>query len=413
MTDSNMSSKKVRPLVYDIGIIKKLLNKKHVQLLINSENATTENYLSPINSNDDGSVDSNNTYNMLNKRKINLLALLYDLHAKIKYISSGATGHTFKGEIYKDNEVIYEFALKVSAYPKRENYGDITNIHRPENSEIMMLRVLSYFKVKHETPHLLLPIVAFDTQLKFFLLLSENNLIGGNTDKYDEFVKRCKEGKYENEVSVLFSEWANRGDFLEYVRKQYKHFELIHWRVFFFQILSVLAVIQSKYPSFRHNDMKANNILLQKLRVRSDNPWTYTICGKKYTVPNIGYQIKLWDFDFASIQGVVDNIKVTEEWTSKINITAEKNQYYDIHYFFNTLLRFLPEIKTEPEHINPEVLNFINRVVPMGNKKSEHNYQCGAHIHPKKYRILCNDEYTTPRKLLENDPFFDEFREKI
>ena len=39
------------------------------------------------------------------------------------------------------------------------------------------------------------------------------------------------------------------------------------WRVMFFQILSVLAIIQTKYPTFRHNDLKANNILIQKIQL--------------------------------------------------------------------------------------------------------------------------------------------------
>ena len=40
-----------------------------------------------------------------------------------------------------------------------------------------------------------------------------------------------------------------------------------YWRVIFFQIISVLAVIHKKYPNFRHNDLKANNILLQKIDI--------------------------------------------------------------------------------------------------------------------------------------------------
>ena len=36
-----------------------------------------------------------------------------------------------------------------------------------------------------------------------------------------------------------------------------------------FQIFSALAVIQTKYPGFRHNDMKANNVLIQKIESRN------------------------------------------------------------------------------------------------------------------------------------------------
>ena len=60
------------------------------------------------------------------------------------------------------------------------------------------------------------------------------------------------------------SEWANKGDLLDFIRRHYNKLTLIHWKVFLFQIISTLAVIQSKFPSFRHNDLKANNILVHK-----------------------------------------------------------------------------------------------------------------------------------------------------
>lgn len=390
------------PPVYDMSIIKNILKQEDMKLLVNSDDIATENYFKPLSKDvDNVSYDSNDTRYMLDKRKIDLMKLLLKLGAKLDYIGSGATGHTFRGDIIHDNKVIYEFAMKVAAYPKRENYGDITNISRPENAEIMMLRTLSYFVVNNQTPHLILPIITFYSDIKFFLLLAKHGYIKHDLQKYEDFVKRHKDGKYENTVSILMSEWANRGDFLEYIRLRYKNFKLIHWKVFFFQILSVLAVIQSKYPTFRHNDMKANNILVQKLR-KQHAPWSYRVCNKTYIVPNIGYQIKLWDFDFACIKGIVDNAKVNEDWTKEINITSNKNQYYDTHYFFNTLLKFLPELTTDKKHVPQEVPEFISRIVPK-------QYRVGAFVN-KKGRILVDNEYTTPQKILETDEFFNEFR---
>ena len=84
-----------------------------------------------------------------------------------------------------------------------------------------------------------------------------------NNKKYDQFIKRYKKGEYYDNVSVLISEWANAGDMLDYIKANYKTFTVRHWRSMFFQLISVLAIIQNKYPGFRHNDMKANNILIQ------------------------------------------------------------------------------------------------------------------------------------------------------
>jgi serine/threonine protein kinase len=231
-----------------------------------------------------------------------------------------------------------------------------------------------------------------------FLNLTRNNTI--NNKKFENFVERYEKGEYYYNISVLVSEWANGGDLLDYIRKNYKIMKIKHWRVIFFQILSVLAIIQARYPSFRHNDMKANNILIHLIDIDDNNRnYLYKINKQAYEVPNIGFQIKLWDFDFACIPGVVDNSKVDAEWTNKINIVPEQNRYYDIHYFFNTLTRkgFFPEFFTTSE-IPDKVKQFVNRVVPK-------EYQSGKMV-SERGRILIKDEILTPDEILKNDPFF-------
>jgi serine/threonine protein kinase len=180
----------------------------------------------------------------------------------------------------------------------------------------------------------------------------------------------------------------------------YKSMKVKHWRTIFYQILSVLAIIQTKYPSFRHNDMKANNILIHNIDVDENNKkYLYKINNQTYIVPNIGFQTKLWDFDFACIPGIVDNSKVDAEWTDKINVKPEQNRYYDIHYFLNTLTRkgFFPEFWTADE-IPEKVRDFVKRVVP-------DKYQNGKLV-SERGRILVNDEYLTPDEILKNDKFF-------
>ena len=132
----------------------------------------------------------------------------------------------------------------------------------------------------------------------------------------------------------------------------------------------------------------------------------YTIMGHKYHVPNIGYQIKLWDFDFACIPGVIENSKVYAEWTTHINVIPEQNRYYDIHYFFNTLIKkpFFPQFMND-SLIPNETKEFINRIVPLEYQVHEKN------VH-KRGRFLLKHEFVIPRDILENDPYFEEFRKK-
>jgi hypothetical protein len=377
-----------------INNINKLLENTQVDSIINS---------SPIK--DDNKQNTDDIRYALSKKNYDFGKVIAQLGGKLLYIKSGSTGHTFKG-IYPPLEngepnPRKSYAVKIVAYPKKENYGDMYSVMRPENAELMMIKLLSNFVIDKQTPHIVLPITTFNTSIKPFLSLSKNNII--DNKKFDQFLDKYKKNEYYQNVSVLISEWASEGDLLDYIRKHYKSFKIRHWRTIFFQFLSVLAVIQAKYPDFRHNDLKANNLLVDTLDM-SRTKYKYTINGTSYTVPNIGFQIKLWDFDFACIPDIVRNSKVEADWTSKINIKPEQNRYYDVHYFFNTFTRkgFFPEFWTEPE-IPDKVREFVRRVVP-------EKFASGKNV-TEKGRILINDEYMIPDNIIKEDSFFKVMRE--
>ena len=158
------------------------------------------------------------------------------------YIKGSTTGHTFRGFDPK-NKKAPNYAVKVVAYPKRENYGNYDDIRRPENAELMMLKVLSYFVVNNQSPHIVLPIGTFNTSIKPFIGLAKEGIV--DNKKYKLFIKKYKKKELYNEVSVLISEWANGGDLLEYIREKGNSIDLLTWKVLLFQIISVLVVIQT------------------------------------------------------------------------------------------------------------------------------------------------------------------------
>ena len=379
-----------------INTIKDMVGGNNIESIIDFKNST-ESYEYSINKED--------IRELLSKKYIDFGKAINELGGKLLYVKSGSTGHTFKGiHPPPDNETKKPYAVKIVAYPKKENYGDMYNIKRPENTELLMIRLLSYFVINKQTPHIVLPITTFNTSIKPFLNLTKSNIV--NNKKFEQFVEKYEKGEYYQNVSILVSEWANGGDLLDYLRNNYKKMTTKHWRTILFQIFSVLAIIQGKYPTFRHNDMKANNILIHNIDIDEENKkYLYKINNQTYIVPNIGFQIKLWDFDFACIPNIVDNSKVSAEWTNKINVTPEQNRYYDIHYFFNTLNRkgFFPEFSTEPE-IPDKVKEFVKRVVPS-------KYEAGKHV-SERGRILINDEFVTPDYVLKNDPFFKSIRKE-
>jgi hypothetical protein len=355
----------------------------------------------------------NNILNLLEKKSKSFKTTIKKIGGKLLYVKSGTTGHTFKGISYPDvnnPDVCINYAVKVVAYSKKENYGDIKDSSRPENAELLMLKILSSFVVNNQTPHIVLPISTFNTNINIFISLIKNNII--TNKKYEQFVEKCENNEFHNTVSVLISEWADGGDLLDYLRDNYNKLTIREWRVIFFQILSVLAVIQTKYPGFRHNDLKANNILLQKINnVDKNNVYKYNINNNEYYVPNIGLRIKLWDFDFACIPGEIDNSKVFADWTDKINVKPEPHPYYDVHYFFNTLTckNFIPNYKKIPE----EIQKFIERIVPKCVKNGTNSTERGRLLLDYD-EVLKNPEiqYKTPEDIIKNDPFFAKMRPK-
>lgn len=389
-----MNNKKYNFVNERINNIENMLNDTTVESIIDyktNEVSNINNYLK-----------SDDIRELLPKKYVEFNLVINKLGGKLLYIKSGSTGHTFKGVHSSEDHAKSPYAVKIVAYPKKENYGDMYNVRRPENAEILMIRLLSQFVIKKQTPHIILPITTFNTSIKPFLNLTKNDIV--NNKRYDLFLKRNEKGEYYQNVSVLISEWANSGDLLDFIKKNYKTFKVKHWRAIFYQILSVLAIIQAKYPSFRHNDLKANNILVNEIAISpTDEKYYYKINGQIYHVPNIGFQIKLWDFDFACIPGIVNNSKVDAEWTDKINIKPVKNRYYDIHYFFNTFTKkgFFPEFWTD-SCIPERVRAFVNRIVPT-------KYKEGPFV-TDRGRLLANDEYLLPDEILKNDSFFNNWR---
>ena len=390
-----MDTKKYNFISDRLNTIDGLLSTSHIEAIVDFKNTEEEDIL-------DKYFKSDDIRELMPKKFLDFNTAITKLGGKLLYIKSGSTGHTFKGVYPPSEKEKQSYAVKIVAYPKKENYGDMYNVKRPENAELLMIKLLSQFVIKKQTPHIVLPMTTFNTSIKPFLGLSKNDFI--NNKRYDQFLKRCEKGEYYQNVSVLISEWANAGDLLDYIRNNYKTFKIKHWRTMFFQFLSVLAIVQAKYPGFRHNDLKANNLLVNEISISAtDNKYCYKINKQIYNVPNIGFQIKLWDFDFACIPGIVDNAKVDAEWTDRINIKPEQNRDYDVHYFFNTLTKkgFFPEFWTDVE-IPEKVREFVNRIVPDKYKDGD--------LVSEKGRILVNDEYLIPDEIIKNDPFFKVWR---
>lgn len=405
----NISSNSYNKTPNRIEFIKLLLEDTDLESMFDLEHVVSNDYLNNVTS----------IKQIFNKKVLVFADAMRSLGNYLLYIKSGTTGHTFKGMSIPDPnrpDMELNYGVKIVAYPKDANYGDIDDPARPENAELLILKVLSYFVVKCHTPHIVLPITTFNSGIKTFIDLAKSNMV--KSKKYDKFVKKYNKGVFNDEVSVLLSEWADGGDLLEYLREHFKTMSVKTWRVIFFQIISTIAIIQCKYPGFRHNDLKLNNILIQNLDQHDENrSFIYSINDKTYHVPNIGLRCKIWDFDFACIPGMIENSKVNAEWTNDINVRPEAHQYYDIHYLFNTMISpafvegFFDRKSDGTPLVHEEVTEFVKRIVPLklrsGDNVSERGRLLISFNQLSKVRGLF---YKTPLEILENDPFFAKMR---
>jgi hypothetical protein len=317
---------------------------------------------------------------------------------KLEYLCSGISNHMFKLEHDKKSG----YAIKVRTFPK-DDYGEINDQGRPENVEFKILKLLSKM---NEIPHFISPNYLFNTNIKNFINIANGiiDINDGKNEIYRNFLNN--QNHYDKNVSILICQWCNGGNLLDYIRKKYKEMTLEDWTVIIFQVLFTLAFIHQKYPSFRHNDFKANNILINVTDVKEDKShqeYIYNMDNVKFTIPNINLGIKIWDFDFTSIDGIIENNKVNSKWTEAIGITKKQNRYYDMHYFFNTLTskRFFPQFY---ENGAPkEIIDFVHRIIPEEYRHQSSNIST-------KGRILVDTEYTTPYKVIIEDPLFKKYQ---
>ena len=150
----------------------------------------------------------------------------------------------------------------------------------------------------------------------------------------------------------------------------------------------------------------------------SDRMFLYTVDDQTFYVPNIGMRCKIWDFDFACIPGIVENSKVNAIWTNDINVNPESHPYYDLHYFFNTMIGegFISEFfNRDPQgvpFVPDDVTEFVKRIVPA-------NLRTGKYVSERGRLLISYDKlkrirglfYKTPMEVLMYDPFFAKMRQ--
>jgi len=100
---------------------------------------------------------------------------------------------------------------------------------------------------------------------------------------------------------LMLNELASGGDFKHWCTSASRSLE--EWMCAYFQIFMGLAAIQ-KYYNMTHFDLHIGNVLVHN--IPSGGYWLYTLNGRDYHLPNLGFLFVIWDFGYTYIPGEIE-----------------------------------------------------------------------------------------------------------
>lgn len=254
------------------------------------------------------------------------------LSGKITYTGKYNNKWVFK----RTSDSSHPCTISIAKYIGSRNVNDLgtQELYNPA-----MHYMLSELVINEKFKHALLPLMFFDIDLK--KIQKEAPVI--YDELKDEKSKLC---------AFVTEHYFKLRTLKEYLKDEAKDMSILNWKVLIFQVLYALSKISEKFQRFRHNMLNLDSIRVYARHKDNNEPTSYKLGITSFDVPNVGFDIKLTDFDFSNTNDYIRN-KDTQ------NIT--ENPYYDLHYFVSCLYLFIKENKIS---IDKEMELFINEVIP-------------------------------------------------
>lgn len=122
-------------------------------------------------------------------------------------------------------------------------------------------------------------------------------------------------------------------------------------RYVLFGVIYTLAMLQKRFPGFRHNDLSTNNVLIKRMRRPMAFGYVYGTLKFELHTPVVS---ALSDYDFTHVPDhrTLRNERVV---SGKYKVTETFNPTYDTHFFLKTVLR---NVGSKHPSI-PETMNFL------------------------------------------------------
>ncbi len=258
------------------------------------------------------------------------------------------------------------------------------------NVEVKICFLLQKLVIDRKTPHINMPIICFRSYLsQLFDHIPKVNRVNYYNSRYYDI------------ANIMLSEWCQYGNLRSFINSFIDKFQKdsLWWKVLFFQILYTLSTIHFYYPGFKHNDLHLKNFLVSKIEKTGGN-FLYRIKfdgNKRYTnfkIPNIGFQVRLWDFDWSSIKNQFYNSKLKEY----SNIS---NQFNDM---FNIFYRIYCTYNNDSFIKKKIIYNFFNLILhnfPNFKYLEDNNLFCNNIKKTARWSVTNLKEYTVPIEILK------------
>jgi len=291
----------------------------------------------------------------------------------------------------------YPTSIKINFY--KYNDTKINSLDTEINNDSLLSYLLSQLILNKQTIHILLPILNID------ILFTDIEHVLKNDDCYDKIKIAINNNKISNICCCQLREQFFKIMVLEdYLSKnKCSHKGLI------FQVIHTLAVLQTQYPGFRHNNLLLKNIVIY-LKKKNNQYNIYNNFNKKsnekFYMPNIGFDIKITNFE----NTIIPNSSVGSFNINNPNIkfADQPNPYYDIYIFLNDFIIIVKKELEDEAKCNRETIEFLNKIIPPHLRYDKTNTSTDStkvvnNKFNKNYNII------SPIDLL-NDPYFDEYK---
>lgn len=256
-------------------------------------------------------------------------------HVKYNIILQQIIKGKFKNMMIENNNYYYKeyshdfpITYKISFYKDQKEIYDLSsNI----NNDSLFSYLLSTLILSKKTKHILLPLLNIDINYNDIEFIFDDNI------KY-----KLKNKIKSNEILNICSVQIKEHYYKQILLNEYLKTNICDYKILLFQIIYTLAVIQNEYPTFRHNNLILNNIFIY-CKNKSDIANNYNgFQNDIFYVPNNGFDIKIYNFENATINKYYGN--------------SIYNPYYDIYILFKD---FLNNIKC-----SDDIISFIKKYIP-------------------------------------------------